>query len=180
MIENRHFSPRGATYMGRRHLGTMNAMGDSDKPELDVEGFLAEIRKQRDEELAAHRPYPLITKDEWEARSRRAGVPFALAILSSLAVLLTVMLYLAGLTYRNLWWAIPMLLFALVGLPLGLHLVTRPVLRHYGLVCPYCASAFLPYGKRKWKRRRIDPSDEQEGARCPRCLRVIFDFDADA
>jgi hypothetical protein len=131
------------------------------------------LRKQRDEELAHNRPFPLITLAEWRARERRATIP----LIGSMFVILPLYLIPIALSYHltmttgGSWWlAILMpptaILYFLVG-----RYVLPFVPRRYGLRCPYCPCAFVHYHNRSAIERNRPYEDR---GRCPRCQRMIF------
>jgi hypothetical protein len=134
-----------------------------------------ELRRQRDEELAKNRPFPLISLAEWQARSRKIWYPVTPLILGILGVILGPIWLFAYLELPP--WIIPIwciMCAFLVRWPFSpaMKLLNNRI----GLACPYCREDLapaLPWVTRK--RLRRDPGLTWDDlGRCPKCQRIIL------
>ena len=140
-------------------------MGEDRKTSRDL------LRKQRDEELAHGRPFPLITLAEWQAREHRARIPKNVAVLVISALIAIPLVALASLAREHPWCLVVLVLAPLVLFPLGLTCSVGFVSRRWGLCCPYCRKD-LDYNINRGKHGRTGSYEDR--GRCPRCQRMIF------
>lgn len=134
-----------------------------------------ELRRQRDEELSLHRPFPLISLAEWQARVRRSRIPLIVTLFSSIIVTFGLISLLGIPSVKsslNVWLWMGILGVLCVILPiLTMFLPLSRLSRHFGLCCPYCSCIFAAQENRL---RFLPTRPYDERGRCPRCQRLIF------